>query len=214
MICRSASALIASIAAAGALLMALGCAHSSERERVDFERMRLQQRGDVYAASGAFPNGAVVQTPPDSTIPVEQAADIALAPANAASLVQSPVPATLEVITVGRQKFATYCAVCHGAGGFGGSIVALNMGTPRPPSLRRPAALAFPAGYIFTVATHGLGRMPAYAPQLTTGERWAVAAYVKRLQRTTFLDPAAAEDSARAVRIAKIDSIAAAEARK
>lgn len=214
MIGRSPLAVVAGLAGAGALFAALGCAHSSERERVDFERMRLQQRGDVYATSSAFPNGAVMQTPPDSSIPVEQAPDADLVPANAAALAQSPMPATLEVITLGRQKFATYCAVCHGAGGFGGSIVALNMGPPRPPSLRRPAALTFPAGYIFSVATHGLGRMPAYAPQLTTEERWAVAAYVKRLQRTTFLDPAAAEDSTRAVQIAKIDSIAAAEARK
>ena len=36
-----------------------GCARSHERDRVDFERMRLQQRYDVYA-EGAFPNGAVV----------------------------------------------------------------------------------------------------------------------------------------------------------
>jgi mono/diheme cytochrome c family protein len=56
--------------------------------------------------------------------------------------------------------------------------------------------------------------MPAYAPQLSTEERWAVAAYVKRLQRTTYLDPAARLDSARAVQNARIDSIAAAEARR
>lgn len=195
-------------------LLALACSSSSERERVDFERMRLQQRGDVYAASAAFANGAVVQLPPDSTIPREAAVDAELVPAGAASLERSPLPATLALLTVGRQKFATYCAVCHGTAGFGGSLVALNMGPPRPPSLRRPAALAFPAGYIFSVATHGTGRMPAYAPQLSTEERWAVAAYVKRLQRTTYLDPAARLDSARAVQIARIDSIAAAEARR
>ncbi len=203
-----------SLVSAGAAFVALGCAHSSERERVDFERMRLQQRGDVYAATGAFPSGAVMQTPPDSTIPVEAAADVNLLPANVATLTRSPVSSTLEVITVGRLKFATYCAVCHGARGYGGSIVALNMGPPRPPSLRSPAALALPVGYIFSVATHGIGRMPAYAPQLTTEERWAVAAYVKRLQHSTFVDRAATEDSTRAVQIAKIDSIAAVEARK
>ena len=197
-----------------AALAALACTHSSERERVDFERMRLQQRGDVYAATGAFSNGAVMQSPPESTVAIEQAADVRLEPPGVATVTRNPVSSTLEVITLGRLKYATYCAVCHGAGGFGGSIVALNMGPPRPPSLRRPTALAFPAGYIYSVATHGLRRMPAYAPQLSAEERWAVAAYVKRLQRTTYLDLAAAQDSARAVRIAKIDSVAAAEARK
>jgi mono/diheme cytochrome c family protein len=200
--------------AALAALAALACSTTPERDRVDFERMRLQQRGDLYAASGAFANGAIVQAPPDSTIAREAASDVELTPAIAAALERSPLPATLALLTTGRQKFATYCAVCHGTAGFGGSLVALNMGPPRPPSLRRPAALAFPAGYIFSVATHGLGRMPAYAPQLSTEERWAVAAYVKRLQRTTYLDPAARLDSARAVQIAKIDSIAAVEARR
>jgi mono/diheme cytochrome c family protein len=195
-------------------LAALACTRSTERDRVDFERMRLQQRGDVYAGSGAFPNGAVVQTPPESTIAREGAADLGLVPANVVALERSPLPATLELITMGREKFATYCAVCHGTSGFGGSLVALNMGPPRPPSLRRPAALAFTAGYIFSVATHGMGRMPAYAPQLSTEERWAVAAYVKRLQRTTYLDPAARQDSARAAQIATIDSVAAVEARQ
>jgi mono/diheme cytochrome c family protein len=166
-------------------LAALACRRSPERDGVDFERMRLQQRADLYAASGAFSNGAVMQTPPESTIAREAAADIGLVPANAVALERSPLPATLELITLGREKFATSCAVCHGTSGFGGSLVALNMGPPRPPSLRRPAALAFPAGYIFSVATHGLGRMPAYAPQLSPVDRWAVAAYVKRLQRTS-----------------------------
>lgn len=211
---RRARRIIASVASVALPVIALACTHSSERDRVDFERMRLQQRGDVYAATGAFSNGAVMQAPPESTIARETADDIALLPDSAATLAKAPLPATLELITVGRLKFATYCAVCHGTAGFGGSIVALNMGQPRPPSLRRPAALAFPAGYIYSVATHGLGRMPAYAPQLSTEERWAIAAYVKRLQRTTFLDPAAREDSARAVQIAKIDSIAAVEARR
>lgn len=195
-------------------LVALACTSSRERERVDFERMRLQQRGDVYAATDAFPNGAVMQAPPESTIALEEAGALDLAPGSVASQASLPMPATLEVITLGRQKFATYCAVCHGVAGFGGSIVALNMGPPRPPSLRRPAALAFPASYIYSVATHGLGRMPPYSPQLSSEERWAVAAYLKRLQRTTYLDPAARLDSARAVQIVTIDSIAAAEARK
>ena len=56
--------------------------------------------------------------------------------------------------------------------------------------------------------------MPAYDPPLTARERWAVAAYVKYLQRGTYLDPAAREDSVRAAEIARIDSMAALEARK
>ena len=191
-----------------------GCTRSHERERVDFERMRLQQRYDPYA-TGAFANGAVVQTPPDSTVPREALADSAMTPhPGTPATTALPVPITPVLLSVGKQKFTTYCAVCHGSAAFGGSLVAMDMGPPRPPSLRRPAALTFPAGYIYTVATNGLGRMPAYAPQLTVGERWAVVAYVQQLQHDPHRDVAALDDSARAAQIARIDSMAALEARK
>jgi cytochrome c len=49
--------------------------------------------------------------------------------------------------------------------------------------------------------------MVAFAPQLSTTERWAVAAYVKRLQQTT-PDPAGVEDSLRGLEIARVDSAA------
>ena len=191
-----------------------GCARSHERDRVDFERMRLQQRYDLYA-EGAFPNGAVVQTPPDSSVPREALADSAMtAHAAVPAAATLPIPVTPALLATGKQKFATYCAVCHGAAAFGGSLVAVDMGPPRPPSLRRPAALSFPAGYIYTVATNGLRRMPAYAPQLTVRERWAVVAYVQQLQHDTHRDVAALADSTRAAQITHIDSIAALEARK
>jgi len=66
--------------------------------------------------------------------------------------------------------------------------------------------LAQPAGYVFSVATHGKGRMPSYSTQLTPDERWAVVAYVRELQKSP---PATAEqraDSARAAEIQRIDS--------
>ena len=43
---------------------------------------------------------------------------------------------------------------------------------------------------------------------LAMAERWAVAAYVKQLQRTAS-DPAAVEDSLRGLEIARVDSAAA-----
>lgn len=193
---------------------AQACSYSRERERVDFERMRLQQRYDLYA-EGAFPNGAVVQTPPDSTVSREAVAgSITVPTAPTGTTAGIPVVITSQLLAVGRQKYTTYCAVCHGVAAFGGSVVATNMGPPRPPSLRRPAALTFPASYIFTVATHGLGRMPPYAPQLTDHERWAVVAYVQQLQRDPSRDAATLADSARGAQLARVDSIAALETRK
>jgi mono/diheme cytochrome c family protein len=188
---------------------ASACLKSRERERVDFERMRIQQRYEPYGRSAAFANGAAMQTPPAGTVARETAQDTGVAGTGmsggqyAASL---PSVMSDSDLALGHEKFDVYCAVCHGAGGFGGSIVAENMGQPRPPSLRSAAVIARPAGYLFDVATRGKGRMPAYAPQLTSRERWDVVAYLRRLQHSTVTTEDQRADSVRAVVIRGIDS--------
>jgi len=39
-----------------------------------------------------------------------------------------------------------------------------------------------PIGYFFDVMTHGFGAMPDYAAQVTSHDRWAIAAYMRALQ--------------------------------
>ena len=202
-------ALMAAIAVAG-------CTKSHEREPGDFERMRIQQREEPYASNGLAPIEHM-RHPPAGTLSRESESDSGAIGSGmlAGQPVSSvPLPITPKLLALGRRKFDVYCAVCHGAGGFGGSIVAANMGAPRPPSLRSAAVRALPAGYVFTVATHGIGRMPPYAPQLTARERWAVVAYLEELQRATSTTPEQREDSLRAIDIRAIDSTMAAEQRQ
>ncbi len=179
--------------------LVISCRGSHERERADFERMRLQQRYTLYAASPSFANGQSMQSPPAGTVSREALATV-------------PIVVTPQLLARGKDRFTIYCAVCHGAGGFGGSLVAENMGQPRPPSLRSQALLTRPVEYIFTVATAGKGRMPAYAPQLTASDRWAVASYVHALQSDTTRSTDDVKDSLMAEQIARIDSAAAAAA--
>jgi mono/diheme cytochrome c family protein len=202
-----------SAAAVLILLTAAGCGSSPERERVDFERMRLQQRYDLYGSSSIFANGSNMQAPPAGTVSRETAADtgmIGTGTLNGTAVATLPITLTAAERATGEKKFQIYCAVCHGPAGFGGSTVAENMGPPRPPSLRNARMVAAPAGYIFTVATHGLGRMPSYASELTATERWAVVAYIKQLQRTPAIARSARDDSLRALAIQRSDSMVAA----
>jgi len=39
-----------------------------------------------------------------------------------------------------------------------------------------------PVGHLFDVITRGYGAMPAYAKQVPTDDRWAIAAYIRALQ--------------------------------
>jgi len=191
------------------VLIAVACVDSPERERLDFERMRLQQRYDLYGRSGVFANRSSMQAPPAGTVTRESVQDtgvVGTGSSDGRPIETVPIALTAETIVLGERKFRIYCAVCHGEGGFGGSIVAENMGRPRPPSLRSDSMLARPDGYIFDVATHGKGRMPSYAVELTPTERWAIVGYIRLLQQSRTLTPAHRADSARAAAIRSADS--------
>ena len=180
-----------------ALALALGAAGTACGGSFgDLERMRRQPRADAFEATGAFADGSVLQAPPPGTVSRLEADT-------------SPPELTPALLADGSGRFAIYCAACHGEAGFGGSIVASNMADPRPPSLRSARMRAMPPQQIYAVVTHGVGRMPSYAAELTPRQRWAVVAYVGQLQRTPPTGAAAMDDSLRAVEIARSDSIRA-----
>lgn len=93
----------------------------------------------------------------------------------------NPLPKSRETYLAGRNAFNTYCAVCHGKEGLGnGSIVPKF---PQPPSLVSEKIVDWKDGEIFHTITLGQNLMPAYASQITKEERWAIAHYVRALQR-------------------------------
>jgi mono/diheme cytochrome c family protein len=199
------------------ILVMTACTKSSERERGDFERMRIQQRDETDAPSGRFARDERLRHPPAGTMSRESEADSGAIGSGVSAgqpVTIVPLDVTPALLALGRAKFTVYCAVCHGAGGFGGSIVAANMGAPRPPSLRTAAVQALAPGFVFDIATRGIGRMPPYAPQLTARERWAVVAYLEQLQHATSSTPDERADSLRAIEIRSIDSTLAAEQRQ
>jgi mono/diheme cytochrome c family protein len=93
----------------------------------------------------------------------------------------------------GRQRFEIYCGPCHGDAGYGDGMVsrrALELAelgsanwTP-PASLHDPLVRARPDGHLFNTITNGIRTMPAYGPQISTADRWAIVAYVRALQRS------------------------------
>jgi mono/diheme cytochrome c family protein len=198
------------------IIVAAACTKSREREPGDFERMRIQQRDEPYAATGHLATDERMRHPPAGTMSRESEADSGVIGSGARAgqpVTQMPLEVTPELLALGQRKFDVFCAVCHGAGGFGGSIVAANMGVPRPPSLRSAAMQALPPGFVFNVASKGFGRMPPYAPQLSARERWAVVAYLEQLQHSTSTTTEQRDDSVRAIGIRSIDSTLAAEQR-
>jgi mono/diheme cytochrome c family protein len=101
-----------------------------------------------------------------------------------------PVEVTEATMRAGQDDFETYCAPCHGVDGSGNGIVneratKLAEGTWTPPTdLRTDLVRDREDGHLYNSITHGIRNMPAYGPQITVEERWAIVAYVRALQRS------------------------------
>jgi mono/diheme cytochrome c family protein len=99
----------------------------------------------------------------------------------------NPVPAAdAAAVERGRAVFASFCAVCHGAGGNGDGPVT-RRGVPPPPSLFGENAMGMSDGRMYHIITSGQGNMAAYASQVERLDRWRIIRYIRSLQssRTT-----------------------------
>lgn len=98
----------------------------------------------------------------------------------------------------GKQRFAIYCALCHGEAGDGKGVVAIHAQKTgaaafAPPSFHQDRLRHAPDGQIFATITNGKSNMPPYAMQISVDDRWAIVNYVRVLQ---VAQPKSAEDKA------------------
>lgn len=93
----------------------------------------------------------------------------------------NPLDSTTQVIASGKVLYETYCQHCHGAKGAGDGKVAEKYAGVA--NLNGDAYKGISEGHIFHVITNGKGLMWAHGSQLSQEERWAVAKYVKVLQK-------------------------------
>jgi mono/diheme cytochrome c family protein len=98
-----------------------------------------------------------------------------------------PVPVDRALLLRGRQRFEIYCAPCHGRLGEGNGMV-VRRGYKPPASYHEPRLREAPVGYFFDVMTQGFGVMPSYAAQVPAHDRWAIAAWIRVLQRSQRFD--------------------------
>ena len=92
-----------------------------------------------------------------------------------------PFPVTMKVLLRGQERFNIYCTPCHSRVGNGRGMI-VERGYKPAGDLTEARILQEPLGHYFAVISHGYGAMPDYAAQITTEDRWAVAAYIRALQ--------------------------------
>lgn len=162
-------------------LVLLGCgAHGNKRA---YEYMPDMARGPAYKAfapNSVTRDGLTLQHPVAGTIPrgyfpFHYGSGEAEAERAGRELKDAYTP-TARTLEEGKALFETYCAVCHGVQGKGDGPISSKI--PTPPSYVSDRVLAFPPGRIFHVITMGSGKMPPYAAQLSSDERWKIVTYV------------------------------------
>ena len=121
-----------------------------------------------------------------------------------ANVLPSQVKMDFETLRRGQERFDIYCSVCHGISGGGNGIVnqramELVANTNGPVNgtvwvqaknlVHDELVTVQPMGQLFNTITYGIRNMAGYGSQIPTEDRWAIAAYVKALQRSQNAQP-------------------------
>lgn len=161
-------------AAVALMVVAAGC-----RQDMQDEPKMIPQRGTRFFTSGRSVRPQVLGTVARG----EQDADTYFHTGIIANVAQDkmPFPVTMPVLLRGQERFNIYCTPCHSRVGNGRGII-VERGYKPAGDLLSARILQEPLGHYFDVISHGYGAMPDYAPQITTEDRWAIAAYIRALQ--------------------------------
>ena len=106
-----------------------------------------------------------------------------------------PMPVTRAMMRRGQERFAVYCAPCHGLLGDGRGMVAIratermDLAWKTPVSLHSGSVREQPVGQIFNTLSNGIIKegqhtMPSYSAQISVEDRWAIVLYELALQRS------------------------------
>jgi mono/diheme cytochrome c family protein len=124
--------------------------------------------------------------PPENTVPQGyKPYPYHMNPQGAEAALKNPLAGNSapEVLSMGRGKFETYCAVCHGYEGKGDGPVAPKM-LLKPPSLVDAKVVNYNDARIYHIITDGQGVMASYAYQIVDErDRWAIVNYIRSLQK-------------------------------
>jgi mono/diheme cytochrome c family protein len=95
----------------------------------------------------------------------------------------APPPLSLALLERGQARYRIFCTPCHGERGDGRGMV-VQRGFPAPPSYHIARLRAAPPAHVVDVITDGYGVMASFASRVPPADRWAIAAYIRALQRS------------------------------
>jgi mono/diheme cytochrome c family protein len=91
----------------------------------------------------------------------------------------TPVPVTGRLLARGQERYAIYCAPCHGQTGDGNGITKKIGAMAVVANLHDKRIVELTDGELFNTVSFGKNNMQGYAPQIGVEDRWAIIAYLR-----------------------------------
>ncbi len=97
-----------------------------------------------------------------------------------------PSAVTREMLERGEERYTVFCTPCHGQIGDGKGMIAQRGFEASIPvaSYHTDRLREIPVGHFFDVITNGTGAMYAFGARIPVEDRWAIAAYIRVLQKS------------------------------
>lgn len=168
-------------------VLAVGCTRGSTSSRPPIHlnpNMDDQPRYEAQAESEFFADGKAMREPVPGTV---ARGELVTAPAfvtgqaGGVPLAEIPIPVDEELLARGAERYAIYCGPCHAQDGSGRSMLRERSGVATA-DLTQARLLDASDGYLYEVITNGFGLMPGYRYPIPPRDRWAIVAWVRRLQ--------------------------------
>src|SRR5690242_19864643 len=104
----------------------------------------------------------------------------------AAQALKHPVAASAENLRDARLHFADHCAICHGNGGSGDTMMGHGL-YPKPPDLRLPETQKLSDGELFWVIENGVRftGMPSFSTPGMQNDSWKLVRFIRHLPQLT-----------------------------
>lgn len=176
-----AGAALLGLTLAGSLLA--GCTRDGKFQALS---MWNESRIKPYENSPASLEAASVRVAPPGSIArdaVPAYAPVATGRAGGKLINYSPVKVDEKLLERGQERYLINCAPCHGVLGDARGMI-VRRGFPPPPDYAIKRLRDAPLGHFYDVITNGYGVMYSYADRVQTADRWAIAAYLRVLQKS------------------------------
>jgi len=163
----------------GLLLVALAClaaCRSDMQDQPKYKPLRPSEFWPDGRSSRPVVPGTIARGMPPADSPK-------VTGKSGSTYVANPLPRTVAVLARGRERYDIYCSPCHDRVGTGDGMI-VERGYKAPPTFHQDRLRGVADGYLFQTMTEGFGVMPSYAQQIPVDDRWAIAAYIRVLQRS------------------------------